>query len=112
ILTDCQPVLELRRSIATPVVWLAVTGDRSSPGLTLSGGEASGLDASNVSESPDAAIADTLVTTLSAGNIFCHPRFASDKPMVRRLIDRLTETLDLAEPFARIREAIGEARKM
>jgi hypothetical protein len=28
------------------------------------------------------------------------------------LIERLTETLDLAEPFVRIREAIGEARKM
>jgi hypothetical protein len=31
---------------------------------------------------------------------------------VRELLDRLEGTVELGEPFVRIREAIGEARKM
>jgi hypothetical protein len=42
----------------------------------------------------------------------CHPRFDADAAAVHALLDRLDETFDLAEPFQRIREAIGEARKM
>ena len=53
------------------------------------------------------AIADLPAISLAAGNVFCHPQFATDKPLVRGLIEGLTETLDLAEPFGRIREAIG-----
>jgi hypothetical protein len=39
-----------------------------------------------------------------------HPRFPADAARVRQLLDSLG--LDLAEPFARIREAIAEARKL
>lgn len=42
----------------------------------------------------------------------CHPRFESDAAVVHDLLERLDVTFDLAEPFQRIREAIGEARKM
>jgi hypothetical protein len=42
----------------------------------------------------------------------CHPRFESDAAAVHELLERLDVTFDLAEPFQRIREAIGEARKM
>ena len=110
VVTDCRSVLELRRLIETPLVWLAVPADRSSPSLTLSGPETPGLN--GVDLSLDSAIADLPAISLAAGNVFCHPQFATDKPLVRGLIERLTETLDLAEPFGRIREAIGEARKM
>ena len=44
----------------------------------------------------------------------CRQR-ASRRPrneVVNRLLERLDPTFDLAEPFQRIREAIGEARKM
>ncbi len=44
--------------------------------------------------------------------VICHPRFGDDLPRVRELLDRLDDGFDLAEPFARIREAIAEARKM
>ena len=44
--------------------------------------------------------------------MFAHPRRAEDVSKVRDLLARLDATLDLAEPFVRIREAIGEARKM
>ncbi len=44
-------------------------------------------------------------------NLYCHARFADDVVAIRALIDRLGP-LDLGEPFLRIREAMGEARKM
>jgi hypothetical protein len=39
-------------------------------------------------------------------------RWAVDEELVRAILDRVDAALDLAEPFARIREAMGEARKM
>lgn len=38
-------------------------------------------------------------------------RFASDRERVDTLLAGVDESLDLAEPFARIREAVAEARK-
>jgi hypothetical protein len=53
---------------------------------------------------------------------FDHPRapaglllpakYASDRDAVAGLLDRVDTAVDLTEPFARIREAIAEARKM
>jgi hypothetical protein len=42
----------------------------------------------------------------------CHPRYPGDAAMARELLGRLDSTFDLAEPFQRIREAVGEARKL
>ena len=95
IVTDCQPALDLRRSIQIPVVWLTATDDPQ-----------------DLSPPLDCAELEVPRTSLAKGNIHCHPEFAVDKPAVCKLIDRLPDGLDLAEPFARIREAIGEARKM
>ena len=39
-------------------------------------------------------------------------RFATDRPAVMHILDRVDTAVELAEPFARIREAIAEARKM
>jgi hypothetical protein len=46
------------------------------------------------------------------GPLLCHPRFPEDVAVIREVLDRLEGGLDLAEPLRRIREAIGEARKM
>ena len=53
---------------------------------------------------------------------FSHPRssvpltlnfdWAIDEDQVRSILDRVDSALDLSEPFVRIREAMGEARKM
>ena len=40
------------------------------------------------------------------------PKWSGDEETVRLLLDRVDAALDLAEPFVRIREAMGEARKM
>ena len=44
--------------------------------------------------------------------VYGHMRFPEDKEAIEQLLERLDGRLDLNEPFARIREAIGEARKM
>jgi hypothetical protein len=94
VVTDTEPVLELRLKVATPVVWLAATGDPLAEALTAAG-------------------ACVRPATDGEGSVLCHPRFPGDAAPVRELLDRLAECgLDLAEPLARIREAIGEARKL
>lgn len=45
------------------------------------------------------------------GGFVCHREFP-DEQNVRELLEQLDPSFDLAEPFARIREAIAEARKM
>jgi hypothetical protein len=68
------------------VVWLAPVDDaRASTALALPGG---------------------------GGALVCHACYAGDVVKVKELLEQLTDNLDLTEPFARIREAIGEARKM
>jgi hypothetical protein len=93
IFTDCEAVLDLRMHMDLPVVWLA-PGSRA---------ELSSSDPENRSEQG---------TTDGKHSMLCHPRFSADHALVRELLDRLEGTLDLTEPFLRIREAIGEARKM
>jgi hypothetical protein len=44
--------------------------------------------------------------------VLCHPRFPQDAAAVKEMLERLEGLVDPAEPFARIREAMGEARKM
>lgn len=91
IVTDSLDVLPLRSRIDLPVV-AAIAEDRLS-----------------------AATGRQLMT-------FTHPRsstplsldfnWAVEEDQVRSLLDRVDAALDLAEPFTRIREAMGEARKM
>jgi hypothetical protein len=93
LLTDNEPVLDLRLKVATPVVWLAPADDPLAAALTAAGAGVRGAAGGK-------------------GAVLCHPRFPGDVAAVGELLDRLDGTLDLAEPFARIREAISEARKM
>jgi hypothetical protein len=87
LLTDTEPVLELRQRLEVPVLWLAPPGHGERAAIVF----------------PPAA---------NRGPFCCHPRFPGDAPAARRVLDSLAGLVDLAEPFARIREAIGEARKM
>lgn len=93
ILTDCEPILDLRRQLEMPVAWLAPVNDPLASAMAADGAEVQ----------PAAG---------SHGPIVCHPRNRSDVAACRSVLDRLDRTFDLSEPFARIREAIAEARKM
>ncbi|HEX4589185.1 MAG TPA: hypothetical protein VH120_04610 [Gemmataceae bacterium] len=91
ILTDTAAAWNLRRGIDAPVAWIVPPGD------------------------PRAAAEQASIVVRPAtgyrGPLLAHPEFPDDAPRLKELFERLAG-LDLAEPFARIREAIAEARKM
>ena len=92
LVTDREPVLDLRLRLETPVVWLAPADDPVGQALAAAG---------------------NCVRPAAEGRglLVCHPRFPGDAAAVRDLLAK-ADALDLAEPFSRIREAIAEARKM
>lgn len=93
LVTDSERVLDLRLKLEYPVLWLATADDARATALAAAGGE--------VTPSPS-----------GRGPLLCHPRFADDVARARDLLGHLDSGFDLVEPFVRIREAIGEARKM
>jgi hypothetical protein len=95
IVTDCRPALDLRRSIEIPVAWLIALDD-----------------CQDAFRPHDSAELEAPRTSPANSNIQCHPEFAGDKTTIGKVIERLPDSVDLAEPFARIREAIAEARKI
>jgi len=92
ILTDTADALGLRRCVDVPVVWVAPPADPWATELAERG----------LTARP---------ATGGRGPLLAHPDFADDVPRLRELFERLSG-LDVVEPFARIRDAIAEARKM
>jgi hypothetical protein len=93
ILTDCAAALDLRLRLESPVVWLGAPDDPAAAKMSEAG----------YCIRPTAG---------ARGAILCHPRFPADVAVVREMLDRVGGMVDPAEPFARIKEAMGEARKM
>lgn len=93
VLTDREPVLDLRLRLDVPVAWVASPDDPLAAALKAGGAEVRPGGETH-------------------GPIFCHPRFPGDVAAIRALLGRVDEALDLAEPFGRIREALAEARKL
>ncbi len=93
VLTDNRTVLELRRLLDIPVVWVAPPSDPAAFELTSAG--------LTVSEPAN-----------GRGPIVAHPEYLDDVANVKQLLNRVGAGLDAAEPFARIRDAVLEARKM
>jgi hypothetical protein len=86
IVTDCGAALDLRLRVDVPVVWLVRPEDVApEPCVQLGTGRAA---------------------------LCCHPRFPGDVALVKERWQALDGMIDPAEPFARIREAMSEARKM
>jgi hypothetical protein len=89
IFTDRQAVLELRSSVAVPIVWLAA-------------GEAA-PDQSGILVKLATDVRPALVTS---------PRFAEDVTQIESILEQIGVNFDLLEPFSRVREAMTEALKM
>jgi hypothetical protein len=91
ILTDTVDAWSLRGVVDIPVVWVVPADDpragQEQPGFVVR------------------------AATGYRGPLLAHPDYQDDGPRVKELFDRLAG-LDVAEPFARIRDAIAEARKM
>jgi hypothetical protein len=90
LITDTRDALDLRLRLGLPVVYLA-------PG---SRGERMPHDGVGAA------------TPQGGRELLGHPQFPDDAAAARQVFDRLESSLDLTEPFGRIREAIGEARRM
>lgn len=89
VVTDSLPALTLRNHLDVPVV--AVRPDHLD------------LSASDVLPLPHPRSSTLLVYPA---------RHAAERGRIERLLERVDPAVDLAEPFARIREAVAEARKM
>lgn len=87
IVTDSLPALALRSRLEVPVVAICAPG-------TLP---------------PDAV---SVPHTRTPGGLILPARFAADRDAVEQLLNRVDPAVDLSEPFARVREAVSEARKM
>src|SRR5262245_4652848 len=85
LVTDTPDVLPIRSRMEVPVV--AVVSETERPLTTF--------------EHPRSSVPVSLDS-----------KWASEEGSLRAILDRLDAALDLAEPFARIREAMAEARKM
>jgi hypothetical protein len=97
IVTDTAACLDLRLRLDTPVVWVAGGGWTENAVTHAARPEAP--------EPPPAA-------RVIRDNLHCHARFAQDAPLIEEMLEQLVGLIDLSEPFARIREAVGEARKL
>lgn len=93
LITDTLAALDLRQRIEVPVMCLSPAEKHAGDALGISS-LAAGSTVSN------------------QGLLHCHARYPGDTAACREMLERLKGIVDLAEPFARIREAIGEARKM
>jgi hypothetical protein len=89
IVTDREKILELRHRVDYPVVWLAPAEIAQTDGAV-----------------------EVWPAQSGRGPLRCHSRFPDDAARARDLLGQLDSSFDLVEPFVRIREAIGEARKM
>jgi len=92
LVTDTVNVLPIRSQLDVPVVAAITEGQ---------------LPAT----SPDRPFT-SFTHTRSSVPLVLHLDHAADEAHARALLDRVDAALDLAEPFSRIREAMGEARKM
>ncbi len=93
VLTDTEAALDLRLSLDVPVALVELDRQDHNGEMPAEAPAESGL-------------------RIGRASVRVHPRFLGDRTAVQEVLDRLTGTLDPAEPFVRIREAVGEARKL
>jgi hypothetical protein len=56
--------------------------------------------------------ATTFASARSSLPLLLWSRFETDRRAIQQVLDRVDQSVDFVEPFARVREAIAEARKM
>jgi hypothetical protein len=112
VLTDCEPALAVREHVELPVALLL------SPPSECAGGErtenAEAGQAIGRHWRVDAAHAGPRLMNFAIGRhrLAVAAGFEDDRRQLELRLDHLPDSLDLAEPFGRIQEAIEEARKI
>ena len=94
VFTDSEAALDLRLKLEAPVAYLPKVERVEQP--VLAGGPA--LDGP-LPETP-------------RERLRMHMAFPGDGALVQELLEKLHRSFDLTEPFQRIREAMGEAKKL
>jgi hypothetical protein len=117
VLTDCEPVLALRDLVECPVV--LIQQEEETQGLSLHTESANGLRDDHETAVPrgrssddEGAVAGRFVFPLGSVLASLPNRYSSDQQAVTDCWRECAETLDLLEPFDRIRDAIEEAQRM
>lgn len=105
ICTDCEPVLELRELLPTPVVLVVSAGPAAEPPAGTP------PSSSVVERTHSVSTTGAGLRTLDCGRNRLAVRRArsADADAVALQIAELGESFDLTEPFGRIRDAIEEA---
>ncbi len=112
ICTDCQPALAVREYVSAPVA-LVLPGDDGAGDNGVGGqpGRILRLDASHAGGF-DPGSGGRLTTFQLGRNRLAVPEQADDdRQTITERFGELAESLDLSEPFSRIREAIEEAQQ-
>ncbi|MGF1577993.1 MAG: hypothetical protein ACFCD0_01375 [Gemmataceae bacterium] len=97
VVTDTPAALDLRHKLEVPVLWLA-QARRVAVELT---------DQMPLS-SPDLPCPTIPIRQ----SLHCHGDYPGDVQIVEELLDGNATKLDFSEPFFRVREAMGEAKKL
>jgi hypothetical protein len=87
VLTDTEAVLDLRERLEIPVGWVMPTVETTSGAIAIP-------------------------ARTGRGPTVVHARHPDDAARIKEMLSGIDGLIDLAEPFARIREAMTEARKM
>jgi hypothetical protein len=93
LITNARQALAIRRHVNVPVI--AVTP----------------RDETEIITSPNESIV-VLPDVHRSARVFYNGGYAGEAEAIREILSRIDSALDLNEPFARIREAMAEARKM
>lgn len=88
VVVDTLPALALRHKLDVPVVAVRTAGQSAEQEVTV------------------------LHHDRCSSGLLYLSKFVADRPRIEDLLARLDVALDLAEPFARIRDAVVEARKL
>jgi hypothetical protein len=111
ICTDREPALAAREHVATPMV--LVLASQSDPGVDEDAARAPTSDSTRVRRFDTAHSGRPRLATFRLGqnHLALPERAEDDRRMITEQLGHWAESLDLAEPFQRIREAIDEAQQ-
>lgn len=88
VVTTCEAALDLRLKLEIPVAFLIPPTDAR----------------------PDTAL--IINRSSNRGRLLCHASHPEDVEAIKAVLATTDGSLDLAEPFTRVKEAVAEARKM
>ncbi len=104
--TDCVPVLAVREHVAMPVVLVLPSTDEKPSGDPRPADKFLRIDSAHTG-----GLAKMATFHIGSNRLAVPDPSGDDRRQIEERLARLGESLDLAEPFSRIRQAIEEAQQ-